>query len=312
MNLERLEIFAEGYLSGFFGAVGRALSLDPTYGTDKLVEFGDDSMALGESYTALIGGSVAGGGRIALLLKAKDMYAIAASVGGTELAPKDAVDDADLPQMSEALEPCSHGGAAHFQETFGTSVEFESVAVGAVTPESMQEFQSAGPGIVAQFTFDIPDVAHGKGVLLVSEVLAEAVNEDAAEGAGESTASLTKDEVQDILSDFDDAGADQESGPAQASGNSRNGGATPGNLGRVLDIQLIATARLGRIEMPIQEILSLGPGSIVEVGHVVDEPVELLVNNKLIARGDVVVVDEKFGLRITEIISPEERIESLS
>ena len=54
-----------------------------------------------------------------------------------------------------------------------------------------------------------------------------------------------------------------------------------------------------------------GPGSIIEVGHLVDEPVELLVNDKLIARGDVVVVDEKFGLRITEIISQEERIESL-
>ena len=63
--------------------------------------------------------------------------------------------------------------------------------------------------------------------------------------------------------------------------------------------------------MPIGDILKLGPGSIIEVGHMVDEPVDLLVNGKLIARGDVVVVDEKFGLRITEIISPRERIESL-
>ena len=63
--------------------------------------------------------------------------------------------------------------------------------------------------------------------------------------------------------------------------------------------------------MPIAEVLSLGPGSIIEVGHLVDDPIELLVNDKLVARGDVVVVDEKFGLRITEIISREERIESL-
>ena len=63
--------------------------------------------------------------------------------------------------------------------------------------------------------------------------------------------------------------------------------------------------------MPIAELLALGPGSIIDVGRLVDEPVELLVNNKLIARGDVVVVDEKFGLRITEIVSPEERIESM-
>ena len=70
--------------------------------------------------------------------------------------------------------------------------------------------------------------------------------------------------------------------------------------------------RLGKVDIPLSEILSFGPGSIIEVGHLIDEPVELLVNDKLIARGDVVVVDEKFGLRITEIISPQERIESLS
>jgi flagellar motor switch protein FliN/FliY len=84
-----------------------------------------------------------------------------------------------------------------------------------------------------------------------------------------------------------------------------------GNLDMVLDIGLIATARLGHVEMPIGDILKLGPGSIIEVGHMVDEPVDLLVNGKLIARGDVVVVDEKFGLRITEIVSARERIESL-
>jgi len=50
---------------------------------------------------------------------------------------------------------------------------------------------------------------------------------------------------------------------------------------------------------------------VIEVGHLVDEPIELLINDKLIARGDVVVVDEKFGLRITEIVSTKERIESL-
>ncbi|MBX7256389.1 MAG: flagellar motor switch protein FliN [Candidatus Hydrogenedentes bacterium] len=94
-------------------------------------------------------------------------------------------------------------------------------------------------------------------------------------------------------------------------GSAAGGDAVPKNIDMVLDIQLVATARLGKVEMPIGDILTLGPGSIIEVGHLVDEPVELLVNNKLIARGDVVVVDEKFGLRITEIVSPKERIESL-
>ena len=85
----------------------------------------------------------------------------------------------------------------------------------------------------------------------------------------------------------------------------------PANMEMILDIRLMATARLGRIEMPISDILALGPGSIFEVGRAVDDPIDLLINDKLIARGDVVVVDEKFGIRITEIVSTRERIESL-
>lgn len=109
-----------------------------------------------------------------------------------------------------------------------------------------------------------------------------------------------------------DAGVAPSLAPAEPAGRAPSSSKNAGrNLDMVLDINLVATARLGRIEMPIADILALGPGSIIEVGHLVDEPVELLVNDKLIARGDVVVVDEKFGLRITEIVSPRERIESL-
>ncbi|MCX8065773.1 MAG: FliM/FliN family flagellar motor switch protein [Candidatus Hydrogenedentes bacterium] len=83
------------------------------------------------------------------------------------------------------------------------------------------------------------------------------------------------------------------------------------NLGVILGIEVEVVARLGSVEMPLSSVLSLGPGSVVNIGHLVDEPVELYVNNKLIARGDVVIVDEKFGVRITEVVSQEERIESL-
>ena len=83
------------------------------------------------------------------------------------------------------------------------------------------------------------------------------------------------------------------------------------NIDLILDVQLAVVARLGRVEMPISEVLALGPGAIIEVGHSVEEPVELFVNEKLIARGEVVVVDEKFGLKITEIVSPSDRVKSL-
>jgi flagellar motor switch protein FliN/FliY len=79
----------------------------------------------------------------------------------------------------------------------------------------------------------------------------------------------------------------------------------------LLDVTLPISIELGRTAMSISDILGLGPGSVVELEKLAGEPVDLLVNNKLIARGEVVVVDENFGIRITSMISPQDRIKSL-
>ena len=79
------------------------------------------------------------------------------------------------------------------------------------------------------------------------------------------------------------------------------------NIDLLLDVELPISIELGRTRMHISDILSLGPGSIVELDKLVGEPVDLLVNQKKVARGEVVVVEENFGLRITHLISPEER-----
>jgi len=79
----------------------------------------------------------------------------------------------------------------------------------------------------------------------------------------------------------------------------------------LLDIPLEVTVELGRTRMFIKELLQLGQGSIVELEKLAGEPMEILVNDKLIARGEVVVVNEKFGVRLTDIISPTERIQKL-
>lgn len=75
----------------------------------------------------------------------------------------------------------------------------------------------------------------------------------------------------------------------------------------LLDVALNIDVELGRSTMPIKDILALGPGSIVELDKVAGEPVDVFVNNTLIARGEVVVVDDKFGVRVTEIVSPMKR-----
>ncbi|MDK2836553.1 MAG: flagellar motor switch protein FliN [Thermosediminibacterales bacterium] len=79
----------------------------------------------------------------------------------------------------------------------------------------------------------------------------------------------------------------------------------------ILDVPLEVTVELGRTNKLIKEVLSLGPGSIIELDKLAGEPVDILVNGKFIAKGEVVVIDENFGVRVTEIVSPVERVNKL-
>jgi flagellar motor switch protein FliN/FliY len=79
----------------------------------------------------------------------------------------------------------------------------------------------------------------------------------------------------------------------------------------ILDIPLRVSVELGRTRMIVNDLLQLGQGSVIELSKLAGDPLEVLVNDKLIARGEVVVVNEKFGIRLTDIISPIERIEKL-
>ena len=80
----------------------------------------------------------------------------------------------------------------------------------------------------------------------------------------------------------------------------------------ILDIPLELSVELGKAKMLINDLLQLGQGSIVELNKLAGEPLEVYINHKLIARGEVVVVNEKFGVRLTDIITPMDRVKSLS
>ena len=107
------------------------------------------------------------------------------------------------------------------------------------------------------------------------------------------------------------------SGASSGSGQSGGGSSPTGNptkdrnLNLIMDIPLKVTVELGRTKMPVSDLLNLTQGSVIELMKLAGEPMEVLVNDKLIARGEAVVVNEKFGVRLTDIISPSERIEQL-
>lgn len=91
----------------------------------------------------------------------------------------------------------------------------------------------------------------------------------------------------------------------------------PGDIGErdlafILDIPLELSVELGRSRMLVNDLLQLGQGSIVELNKLAGEPLEIYINRKLVARGEVVVVNEKFGVRLTDIISPMERVRTLA
>ena len=113
----------------------------------------------------------------------------------------------------------------------------------------------------------------------------------------ESTAAVTADPA---------AIFEELSGP----GTEKSG--TPQGFDMILDIPVNLTVELGRTKISIRNLLQLAHGSVVELEGMAGEPMDVLVNGTLIAQGEVVVVNEKFGIRLTDIITPQERIRKLN
>lgn len=128
----------------------------------------------------------------------------------------------------------------------------------------------------------------------VADDWAQALEEQAVASAGNS--------APDSAPAFDD----HRTAPATNSGNVMQ------DIQMVLDIPVQLTVELGRVKVPIKYILQLAQGSIVELDALAGEPMDVLVNGYLIAQGEVVVVNDKFGIRLTDIVTPSERMRRLS
>jgi flagellar motor switch protein FliN/FliY len=122
---------------------------------------------------------------------------------------------------------------------------------------------------------------------------------------------MSNDPMDKIADQLNELSESMESSSTGGGGRSSTGGVKDRNLDLILDIPLKVTVELGRTKMPVSELLNLTQGSVIELAKLAGEPMEVLVNDKLIARGEAVVVNEKFGVRLTDIISPSERIEQL-
>jgi flagellar motor switch protein FliN/FliY len=176
----------------------------------------------------------------------------------------------------------------------------------AVSPGEAADLQEEDPGLVvsaseqAELQQDEIDTIlsdQNEGITLPSQ---DEIDSLLAKATGEAEHEIEEAPVAVVAPPTPKAASEPQSTAEQVE-----------NIDLILDIQLRLTARLGQMEMPVSEIIKLSPGSVIDIDRFVDEPVELVVNDRPIARGDIVVVQENFGIRISEIISPKERIQSL-
>lgn len=135
--------------------------------------------------------------------------------------------------------------------------------------------------------------------------------------ADEWAAALAETEQDDMAEEKEQSFMDTQMKPAEFADMSEvaKGPAPEGakrDLDFILDIPLEVSAELGRTKLLINELLQLGQGSVVELNKLAGEPLEIYVNGKLVARGEAVVINEKFGIRLTDIISPIERVKQLA
>ena len=123
--------------------------------------------------------------------------------------------------------------------------------------------------------------------------------------------------LQEQKSSEDTSGAADAGGPLSGSQSPRPFSSSPGDapvndINMVLDIPVQLSVELGRTKVPIKHILQLGQGSVVELDALAGEPMDVLVNGYLIAQGEVVVVNDKFGIRLTDVVTPSERLRRIS
>ena len=239
------------------------------------------------------------GGKTALLTDIPTAVALAGLVAAEEPTAKDTLTEDDIAFLYDAFSPVVDAlGKACEEATGRTLGPVQDIEVS--DPVSQERMIEEFPESLyrAMVTITIGEKAKGQFAIVLPLTLAETLAEVTLNA---QTADVRAYEHVEL----------QQEEPAAYSQAQVEREPSMENIGLILDIQLKLAARLGQVEMPIGDILKLGPGSVIDIDRLADEPIELVVNDRPIARGEIVVVQENFGIRITEIISPKELIKSL-
>jgi len=301
-------------------AAGLAQTLSALIGRDVTVNLAEVSSAEATAVAATLDspcllttlkGSGGIDGAAFLLAKEKDSSIIADLLIGQDGSNAPAkMTELHLSAFGEVIQQMTEVFTREVKKLAGPKAQWEVAETVALAPSAAGVRLSKAGGVLMVFNFglSVPDLISGEMFFYLPEPVASRITS----GAGKPAASMTAGHVQ--------SGVSVENTQSRAGGavvqqleNEFSGSARPtgGNIGLLMDVPLKLTVELGRTTKLVKEILALAPGSVVELDKLAGEPVDILVNEKLIAKGEVVVIDENFGVRITEIINPEERLHAV-
>jgi flagellar motor switch protein FliN/FliY len=296
---------AAGTLSSL---LSRSVSLTPAgLSTMSPAEVSDRYMGGVVYVAATLSGGASGKG---LFVFQESVAALMADlmIGGDGSNPPSALSDLHLSAVGEVGSQM----ASSFCEALGTGVgKNVSAVAGDLTPAQAGDLTGIAGGlgsqvIAAEFAMEVEGGTSGTLLFLLAPAAAGSL----AGGGASVGAGAASGQGFTATSDFSGA---KSGAPvvqsAQMGQLSSTGGSLGGNnLELLMDVPLQVTVELGRTQKLVKEILALGPGSVVELDKLAGEPVDILVNEKPIAKGEVVVIDENFGIRVTEILSPKDRL----
>ena len=208
---------------------------------------------------------------------------------------KDEISADDRGAFEEAVIQMFSACQVPLKETLGLDMKFKDIAF--VKPVDAAALIGGGKSKIWNCTIDLQDVAVEQFILVTPRKFGQVEEKKVTEIAVEARTEVPYAHVP----------------TAAASSPIRGEFAYEGtNIDMLLDVELPITIRIGSTEMRLMDIMKLGSGSIIELERLVDDPVEILVNDKLVAKGEVVVCDSKFAVRVTEVQSRAERIKSLA
>lgn len=290
-----LEKFSGLVASTFASSLSAISSRTVNLSVSEMIKCDADTLfADYENETLIVSKEDNGNYETGLLFRTKDITKLADFMLAGDGESKDEIDDDTKDAVQELTSQVLSGLNVPFEEAFGSKFSFKSEDVIKNISSSM--FQCP-----EYYCIDLAGDVDG------TELKFRFVCDTNIESkfASQEDSNLVDDGSIEAL--LGNAGISFDEEPAESNANAN----TPKNLDLLLDIDIPISVRMGSAKLFLKDILGLGPGNIVELEQNADDSIELAINDKVIARGEVVIVDGYFGFRIKEIVSKAERIKKL-